>query len=898
MKDHPINYRPFIELITFLFFFSFLVYQFRSLLLYKGSTFTHDHFYWGYPIFQYYVESLINGHFPMWNPFSHGGEPFYPILLQIRLLEPIVLLTIFLMKWITRDLILMYNWAHFNQIIVLITGVYFLLRPVASNLFTRLSLIPLLLFFSFMFSSFRQPAVVHQFLWTPYLFILLSRIIFKKDNRWHNWVFFGCLVGVNWQSYFFSGVWLFLLFFFLSLILYDRNKLKALFRNRDLWIKCFTSLIIIVAMMLPNISMLMEKEQYVFPARELPADFESRDPMGGPMQYEVDSLPKSGRILMPYRTIEFTGTSASVWDFIKIIVPEGNGLISSRGIYPVFGTSSEAYLYIGMLPWLLAVIGLVCGTHEQKKIWLFMTIGFGLLLLGPSGGLHRILYYIFPPLWFVRHTHSFILFFTLSAVYFYVLGLNHIFSVWETTHKGCFNFSNTYQCEKTAKSGQTNITIQDIIPFLVFFIGYVGSIYCITLLRYPLTNYQFLIIFAVFVLWHYFGPVVGKKGLAVVVGAGHIILAGFIQWEHFVKTTPFILKTFLLIVIPVILFFFFLKRRNGSRRYKHQGYLLMLVFVLSLGGDILHHLQTTKDLYQSLPHPEKKHLFQTSAQETRLPEHRKALLPQSPIGLPVRYMSVVLREAHAFSPVSHLEKKKASAPEPMMDSFERALLSRRWSSFLLTRTYFNLIHMRIPFKALKEMFAVEKPIIQIKDRGLLISENDLLDIFSRIEADEIAPFLERFVFITPPLKEPKESFPDSHTLSTGRSFFEASSAMTVPNYWQQERDFSYDIRDYRINSLELSVQTNSEGILYWSDGYDKHWRAYLNGKQVPVFRANINFKAVVLPKGETSIRFVYEHIPFLIAVFVFEGIFFVCFLVGTLLGLVEAKKWQLRRATD
>ena len=69
----------------------------------------------------------------------------------------------------------------------------------------------------------------------------------------------------------------------------------------------------------------------------------------------------------------------------------------------------------------------------------------------------------------------------------------------------------------------------------------------------------------------------------------------------------------------------------------------------------------------------------------------------------------------------------------------------------------------------------------------------------------------------------------------------------------------------------MKVSTDKDGILYWSDGYDSNWKAYTNGKKASIHRANINFKAIALPKGENNVRFVYKPVLFIISLFVFYG---------------------------
>ena len=156
-------------------------------------------------------------------------------------------------------------------------------------------------------------------------------------------------------------------------------------------------------------------------------DYENLPPQGSPMVYELNvSLNNTSTIKMPYNLIAFTGTFSNIWDFIQIIAPDGNEAINWPG-RERWGKPSEAYMYIGFLPWAIAILGIVAGRHVMKKLWLLILICFGLLMLGPPGGLHRLLYYVYPPMWFVRHTHAFVLFFIFALLYFYILGLNHIF---------------------------------------------------------------------------------------------------------------------------------------------------------------------------------------------------------------------------------------------------------------------------------------------------------------------------------------------------------------------------------------------------------------------------------------------------------------------------------------
>ncbi|MEI8175838.1 MAG: YfhO family protein [Candidatus Omnitrophota bacterium] len=74
-------------------------------------------------------------------------------------------------------------------------------------------------------------------------------------------------------------------------------------------------------------------------------------------------------------------------------------------------------------------------------------------------------------------------------------------------------------------------------------------------------------------------------------------------------------------------------------------------------------------------------------------------------------------------------------------------------------------------------------------------------------------------------------------------------------------EFSYQVRHYDPNRLALSYASSIPGFLYFSDGYDRYWRAALEGKGVAVLKANGAFKAIKVPAGTHQVEFRYD--PFI-----------------------------------
>jgi hypothetical protein len=69
---------------------------------------------------------------------------------------------------------------------------------------------------------------------------------------------------------------------------------------------------------------------------------------------------------------------------------------------------------------------------------------------------------------------------------------------------------------------------------------------------------------------------------------------------------------------------------------------------------------------------------------------------------------------------------------------------------------------------------------------------------------------------------------------------------------------SVDILTYKPKHIALRARSRSPGILVVSDAYYPGWRAYLDKKEVPIYRANGAMRAVKLPAGEHEVDFRYQ----------------------------------------
>jgi len=88
---------------------------------------------------------------------------------------------------------------------------------------------------------------------------------------------------------------------------------------------------------------------------------------------------------------------------------------------------------------------------------------------------------------------------------------------------------------------------------------------------------------------------------------------------------------------------------------------------------------------------------------------------------------------------------------------------------------------------------------------------------------------------------------------------------SAPGSLADEIGVHYEVTEYTTNTLGVSVEPSRDCLLCFSEGYDKYWSAFVDGKKTRVIKANGAFMAVRIPQGRHSVRFVYSPGPFKIA---------------------------------
>lgn len=101
---------------------------------------------------------------------------------------------------------------------------------------------------------------------------------------------------------------------------------------------------------------------------------------------------------------------------------------------------------------------------------------------------------------------------------------------------------------------------------------------------------------------------------------------------------------------------------------------------------------------------------------------------------------------------------------------------------------------------------------------------------------------------------------------------------------------SLTVKEYKENSLFIEAHSNEDGILVLSDNYYPGWKAYIDGKETKIYRANYTFRSIALPKNKHTIKFNYEPESFKIGTLVSLSSFILLFIVFIFRPKVSSNK--------
>jgi len=97
------------------------------------------------------------------------------------------------------------------------------------------------------------------------------------------------------------------------------------------------------------------------------------------------------------------------------------------------------------------------------------------------------------------------------------------------------------------------------------------------------------------------------------------------------------------------------------------------------------------------------------------------------------------------------------------------------------------------------------------------------------------------------------------------------------------------IQKYRELEAIIKTNSNSNNMLVLSDNFYPGWKAYVNGKETRIYRANYTFRAIELPAGKHTVRFSYEPDSFKIGLAISIVSTIICIIIALHLKRLNKK---------
>lgn len=889
------------EAIAWIFFLALNIYLLRDLLITANYTLPHDHYYWNLSPFSLFARHAVNLSYALWNPFSHGGEPFYPQLVFLQVLEPLPwLITLVFRTLRIDDPTLLFNYVRIVQIWVMVFGIYLVVRKWTRIPWIRVSTIPILLLSSIFLAGLRQWGIVVQFMWVPYLYLALNRIAFvggEQNLPLRFWLICGLLVGLHWQAYYFVGLWVALALYLISLAIFNKDRLHRLWNViSGNFTKVLMGSAVALGMILPNVITLLDSHKFIYPARIHDSEYASMH--RGPYPEEGNlGLLKAKNLKMSYEVLASTGSSFSPWNILQAFSPLGNAYVEATALS--WGAPSEGFIFLGFATFVIALLGFCCGRHPQKKFWMFQLILFIWIMLGPAAGLHQFLHTLFPPLQFLRHTYTLVSFVVFILIFFFILGLKTL-------------ISNEKRSLRLSMPLMAYVAVQSILLFfwpiihdycLVKKISYLQIIFIAVMILFNIRARKFLSGYELFIgilcsffLCIFFGIAISGNANSAQILAANLI--------YILTNSAFLLALLL-----------FVKQARKPFTGSFQRYFAAAIFVTILTADLVFGIFRSSHLYRRFENPVRAigggiSLFgplplpHTRALGSHGPwRHEQAmrspeiLLTQGGIFSPIRrYPQTLMRDIipdwnwqqwdKQLTIMNLYYPRESGLPfAPLLSSvkdntIDLQLDSRRWNSVLTLKSYYSLVHGGFRSDSLANFFALDMPIFQFKE-GYLQAENSESGLLQAIDRQvQRKELLERYAIVSDHTSVP--SYIPVLSVNAAISSLQGAKA-TNAFFWKALPQKSY-------SELEVHVNSERAGILYWADGYDSDWRAWIGGNEVPLRRANLNFKAIEIPAGFSKIQFKYKPLKMIWALNIYYSIFALTILLIGLDSLIKIRR--------
>lgn len=782
-----------------IFYAIFLIIALTFIFLYKGllfgeKIFTHDAFIW-MGSFYYLVESITNGVLPLWDPYSLTGTQFYPNLHGLGLIDPLVFISVFMVKAFKMSVTLSFTYFHLLRLLLFVIGSYYFFKQVTKCRLSSLIAAGVLLM-SVAPTTFRQIGILMNVFLTPFILYTFLKLIEKrKDPSKYIYITaFALLNGISF-SVFIPVYYVFNFIAFIAVFFIMRfsgwTEIKELFNEKRFAIYSVVVLMLLVFMMAPPYKVFKESKSAdgeIFPSvrivqknnglyKKLIASDMSDDALSSKFTKNLGVYSSSGNLL-----------SLIFPDLWLVYFNQTQKLFVERLKH--VDIISEAFQYIGILPFIIAVIGFIYSKSRWRWLSLVMLVLIGVNMLS-----------------------------------FYGVHLRSSNAV-QSAFNAVFPLLKTLEVRET---------------FSAFFLLYL-CLLCGLGFKILLDNDGF-------------GAFLRERGRALLIVCGVILTLKIALALYFFKGIP-VLSVLDIAAVSLIIVFacMFYLARKGILRHTVFAALLLGISL----GDIVYYNVTLKPyiIQKNILDPRIKdaaHIKATDSPDTEFDYFRTPFIIFSGQSLAFSESVFKLKGAMSRGNNHHFVSSKrfydyftnvapvkqltlGGITEPIVKFFPASaaimFADRRDALIAMNQASEEDLKTHIYLEAKEAMpLAPDKnpeaasELHQIPDATWL-TESNLIELYNNYMRVNGAR-----------LDESEQIFVDA-----------------IRNHLREVPR----VTDFSPNYAVMTVKNNEDGYLYYNDGYSRYWRASDNGKEIKVVPANYNFKAVFLKKGEHTVTFLYD----------------------------------------
>ncbi|MBI5788918.1 MAG: YfhO family protein [Candidatus Schekmanbacteria bacterium] len=373
----------------------FILFHWRFLVI--GQTMlTHDAMSL-YPGFIFLSDSLKNGVIPYWNPYFHAGEPFHFLVTQLCLLDWVSIGLIFLNQAVLNiPLITLYNINFIIHILIFAYGSYFFFRYIVKYKTSAYLAFFTVLFSSTMASSFRIGQLLPIVLFLPVILLYLLKTL--AEGKSLNILLASFFIGLQFNYYQPVFIVITAIIFTLSVILFaPHERISVLLKKHKP--AFLLGIVLILMLSAVPIEMYLHKNDII--------------PMG---RLATSKLTEGVSV-----SFDQPGGSYSSWnDFVGLLLPNFYLTYYTKGLGDPF--LSDAILYVGILPLILAGIGVCFGKNPYKIPLLICLILTIFLMVGKNTFTFLFAYYFLPFYKLFRHMEFFSGYFIFLLICFAGMG--------------------------------------------------------------------------------------------------------------------------------------------------------------------------------------------------------------------------------------------------------------------------------------------------------------------------------------------------------------------------------------------------------------------------------------------------------------------------------------------